>query len=130
MSELYKKYDLVVEFHGKPLECFVMITIDEEDICDLDGSFDFGSKEENDAYLKKFQACELASYHICVKIQTKDGWGEGYDSLGGVHVRTSQAHADFDETIKEHAMIENASKELVEELGRMAIWFRKIWEGL
>lgn len=63
---------------------------DEWDDGDLKNSFDFGNKEENDAYLKQFEDGELVAY-IVHKYSLKDGEApEMEDSLFAVHATSPE----------------------------------------
>lgn len=78
--------------------------------------FDYGSKEENQKEMARFESGELLCVNVYVS--SKFTCEEGLDVLGQVFVRASHLEQDILETVKEYSMVENSMNELKEHLFR------------
>lgn len=83
-----------------------------EDDTPVDGSFDFGDKEENRKYFERFERGELMSIGLIVEARALGECGE--DSLWAIHVKTASMTEDLLNMAIEHDMKNNACRELKE----------------
>jgi hypothetical protein len=87
----------------------------------IEGSFDFGSAEENQAYLDRFRNGELTSLIIIVKA-SRCGIVLGLDSLRSCHV---ESIADIDDIVAAHCMIDSAIEEANHKLDELLKGIKK-----
>lgn len=102
IADTYKGLNYVVKIEGSDIP--------------VEGSFDYGNEEENQKYLERFHNGELENLDILITIFSKSGHVEGFDSLGGCHVRASHIEEDIKSLIEDHGMIENAFQHLQDNL--------------
>ena len=102
---IYKQYKRLGEIDGKEVEFNITEEWSYDDI-DVDGSFDFGSKEENQKYLDRFVSGELVSLILGVKAEV---FGcTGTDLLCGCHINVDNVDADIADCINDKGMVDIA----------------------
>jgi CRISPR/Cas system CSM-associated protein Csm3 (group 7 of RAMP superfamily) len=97
------------------------LSYDYDDI-PVEYGFDFGSKEENEEYLKKFELGELLN--VVIKIEASYLGLEGTDYLGSCHVRSRELESDIQDIVKDHLMVEEAFDELSNNVIRLVNQFK------
>jgi hypothetical protein len=101
----HKTYTKQGKLNGKLVEFNITEEWAYDDMA-VDGSFDFGSEEENQKYLDRFVSGELISLLLGVKAEA---FGcTGTDFLGGCHINVDSVDADIKECITFNAMVETA----------------------
>jgi hypothetical protein len=88
--------------------------VTKEDDTDPAGNFDFGDADENAKYLARFESGEFLVAWI--RVEASYLGVKGSDSLGACHMKASDIEGETDDTIDSHGMIENAIKQLTDEL--------------
>ena len=78
----------------------------------LEGSFDFGSEEENQKYMERFENEELLNLDISVEVYSNSGYVSGSDHLGSCHLAVNDLENGIQEMVKDHAMLDNAMEDL------------------
>lgn len=78
--------------------------------------FDYGSFEDNQKEMSRFESGELLNIYVLV--EAKIGHLSGSDSLGQVFVKASNLDQDIMETIESYDMIEHAINDLIADIER------------
>ena len=108
-----KEFETTTVIHGITVPVLIRIEATDDD-CSVDGSFDFGNEEENAAYMRRFETCEL--WNALIRVTAMAEGESGTDYLGGCHVVSSRADAEIMKTANDHGMAKNATAELVKEI--------------
>ena len=78
--------------------------------------FDYGSFEDNQKEMSRFESGELLNLYVLV--EAKIGHLSGSDSLGQVFVKASNFDQDIMETIESYNMVEHAINDLMTDIER------------
>lgn len=116
--ELIKEYKSSVLVNRRSYETIVRIFAEPDPDCTQIGeSFDFGSLDENKAYLERFESGEVLSTLISVKVSL-NGFScvTGSDYLGACHVSSRDLKDDVLTTVEDHGMVQVAETELKESI--------------
>ena len=121
---IHKQYKRAGEIDGKEVEFNITEEWAYDDMA-IDGSFDFGSEEENQKYLDRFVSGELISLILGVKAEV---FGcTGTDLLCGCHINVDSVDADIRECITSHTMVETATEDckraIKEQVGTLTPFF-------
>jgi hypothetical protein len=102
-----------ITVNGHNLKATVYITWDYEHE-PIEGSVDFGSEEADREYYQRFYDGELQNVWISVKAYWQGA--EGFDSLGGCHVKASGLETDVVQIVAEYSMVEQALDSLKKQI--------------
>lgn len=111
MNQIGEPTNHRITVNGHNMKATVYITWDYEV---FSGSVDFGSAEADQEYYQRFYNGELLNVWISVKAYWQGA--EGFDSLGGCHVKASELESDILQTVADHSMIEQALDSLKSEI--------------
>lgn len=113
MSQIIKTYQLEVTISGLARQATVSITAEPEYLNDSD--FKYWEIDDVEKTKKDLEAGILEVYSLGVGIKFVDlDYFEGFDSLGQVFVRTSNAINEALEVVSDNAMVYNATRDLVQ----------------
>jgi hypothetical protein len=96
-----------MEINGKNINVELIYSFDYEE---ESPDFDYGSKEENEKELKRFDDGELLNLWVNVRAYALGQVGQ--DSLGQCFISAKKFDADFQSTVDENSMKENALDDL------------------
>ena len=102
-----------IKVNGKPVEATIGVAISYE-TDSVVGSVDFGDKNAEQDYYKRFETGELLN--LVLRVEASALGLSGTDYLGGVHIKASELERDTSSIVSEHGMIDVAISELTQEI--------------
>lgn len=123
----YEGKRIHLNVNGHKVEGTVTIQWEYDDFPTIGDDFDFGDQKDNEDYLKRFERGELSNVIVSVIVRAEGL--EGIDTLGGCHVSNRDFVKDVIDLVTDHAMIDNASRELTQNIIDTAIRLQKYAKG-
>lgn len=103
---------MIYKIQKQYLDLNYTITVKLSDI-PIEDDFDFGDKEEDEKYLRRFEIGELASVDILIEMFSKSGIVSGCSSLGACHIKANDMETEVMSYIMDYELASEAYSDLL-----------------